>query len=87
MTDLADISGGAAFTASDEEIAEALRDAAEELDESVETVETEVAYILDSGTGMATNEGVGGAAVDANATAESDPRLEAIELYKLNSRL
>jgi hypothetical protein len=87
MTDLTDIGGGGEFTASDAEIEQALEDASEELGEAVETIEEAVAYILDSGTGSATNEGVGGTSVGANATASSDPRLEALEIYKLNSRL
>ncbi|MFB6083288.1 MAG: hypothetical protein ABEJ94_03470 [Halorientalis sp.] len=87
MTDLTDIDGGGEFTASDEEIERALEAASEELGEPVETIEAEVAYILDSGTGSATNEGVAGTSVGANATAASDPRLEALEIYKLNERI
>ncbi|WP_336002691.1 hypothetical protein [Halorientalis halophila] len=87
MTDLTDIGGGGEFTASDEEIQEALEDASEELGQPVDDIEREVAYILDSGTGSATNEGVAGTSVGANASAASDPRLEALELYKLNERI
>ncbi|MFB6142899.1 MAG: hypothetical protein ABEJ30_06105 [Halorientalis sp.] len=87
MTDLTDIDGGGEFTASDEAVQEALRETAEELGRPVEEVEEEVAYILDSGTGTATNEGVGGASVGSNDTAASDPRLEALEVYRLNERL
>ncbi|SEO27768.1 hypothetical protein SAMN05216388_1010117 [Halorientalis persicus] len=87
MTDLTEIGGGGEFTASDDEIERALEAASDELGEPVETIAEEVAYILDSGTGSATNEGVAGTSVGANATAASDPRLEALELYKLNNRI
>jgi len=87
MTDLTDIEGGGEFTATDDEVREALEETAEELGRPVEDVEEEVAYILDSGTGTATNEGVGGVAVGSNASAASDPRLEALEVYKLNEQL
>lgn len=87
MTDLTDIEGSGEFTASDEEVREATEEAAEELGKPVDTVEEEVAYILDSGTGTATNEGVGGASVGSNASAQSDPRLEALEIYRLNEQL
>lgn len=87
MTDLTDIEGGGDFTATDEEVREALEATAEELGRPVEDVEEEVAYILDSGTGTATNEGVGVVAVGSNSSAASDPRLEALEVYKLNEQL
>ncbi len=82
-----DIEGAGDFTASDDEVREALEEAAEEVGEPVDTVEEDVEYILSSGTGAATNEGVAGAGMADNENAESDPRLEAIELYKLRRQI
>lgn len=87
MTKLTEIEGGAEFTASDEEIRQALEESADELGMSVEELSEEVAYILDSGTGVSNNEGVGGAALTDNPDAQKDPRLEALELYKLRKEI
>ncbi|MDY7082249.1 MAG: hypothetical protein SXQ77_07575 [Halobacteria archaeon] len=86
MTKLTEIEG-TDFTASDEEIQEALEEAAEDLGKSVEEISEEVAYILDSGTGTANNEGVAGTGASANPDAEKDPRLEALEVYKLRQEI
>jgi hypothetical protein len=86
VTKLADIDGGD-FTASDKEIEAAVADAAEELGMDPETVSEEVAYILDSGSGRVNNEGVAGAAVGSNSDTADDPRLEALELFKLRQEL
>ena len=86
MTKLTDIDG-ADFTASDDEIRAAVEEAADDLGMSPEKVEDEVAYILDSGTGRANNEGVAGAAASDNADTNDDPRLEALEMYKLRQEL
>ncbi|MFB6082912.1 MAG: hypothetical protein ABEJ94_01540 [Halorientalis sp.] len=86
MTELTEIDG-AEFTASDEEIEQAIEAAAEDLGMSPERVAEEVAYILDSGTGRANNEGVAGAAASDNADTNDDPRLEALEMFKLRQEL
>ena len=86
MTKLTEIEG-ADFTASDEEIAAAVEDAAADLGMDPETVSEEVAYILDSGSGRVNNEGVAGAAVGSNADTADDPRLEALEGFKLRQEL
>lgn len=87
MTDLTELDGGAAFTATEEEIEAALAAAADELGQDPDEIAEEVAYILDAGTGMSTNEGVGGVAMGANEDAADDPRLEALEVYKLNEEI
>jgi hypothetical protein len=84
---LTDIDHGGELTASDDEVREAVEQAAEDLGESVADVAEAVAHILTSGTGASTNEGVGGAAVGDNSDAASDPRLEALELYRLRREL
>lgn len=86
MTKLTDIEGGD-FTASDDEIEAAVADAAADLGMDPETVSEEVAYILDSGSGRVNNEGVAGAAVGSNADTQDDPRLEALEVFKLRQEL
>lgn len=80
---------GAEFTASDEEVEEAIVDAAEELDESVETVRENVEYIMDQGEGISTsfNESVSGASLDHDEVGTGDPRLEALEIYKLRKKI
>ncbi|MFB6178396.1 MAG: hypothetical protein ABEI77_01570 [Halorientalis sp.] len=86
MTKLKDIEG-ADFTASDERIEAAVEDAAAELGMDPKKVSEEVAYILDSGSGRVNNEGVAGAAVGSNADTQDDPRLEALEVFKLRQEL
>lgn len=83
---------GAEYTASEEEVVEAIEDAAEELDQSVEEVSENVAYIMDStfeeeGVSTSFNESVSGASLDHDETGTGDPRLEALELYKLRQRI
>ena len=82
-----DIEESEEFTASEEEIESALEEAAEETGETVEAVAEGVEHIMTSGTGVATNEGVAGAGAVDNDDTESDPRLEAIELYKLRRQI
>lgn len=82
-----DIDDAGEFTATDEEVREALEEAADEVGESVERVKEGVEHILSSGTGAATNEGVAGTGMSENEDAESDPRLEAVELYKLRREI
>jgi len=86
MTKLTEIEG-ADFTASDDEIEQAIEQAADDLGMSPEKVSEEVAYILDSGTGRANNEGVAGAAASDNVDTNDDPRLEALEMFKLRQEL
>ncbi len=86
MTELTDIEG-ADFTADDEKIQAAVEEAADDLGMAPEKVEEEVAYILDSGTGRANNEGVAGAAAADNEDIDNDPRLEALEMFKLRQEL
>lgn len=86
MTKLQEIEG-ADFTAPDEEIEAAVADAADELNMDPERIHEEVAYILDSGSGRVNNEGVAGAAASANTEIHDDPRLEALELFKLRQEL
>lgn len=92
VRELAELSRGADFTAPDEEVEEAIADAAEELDRSFEEVRDNVAYILDStfddgGVSTSFNESVSGESFGFDAVGEDDPRLEALELYVLRQRL
>lgn len=90
--DLAELERGAEFTASEEEVVEAIEDAAEELDQDFEEVRENVAYIMDSsfeeeGVSTSFNESISGASLDHDETGTGDPRLEALELYKLRQRI
>ncbi|WP_226004008.1 hypothetical protein [Natrinema salinisoli] len=90
--DLNELSRGAAFTASEDEVIEAIEDAADELEQSFEEVRENVAYIMDStfdddGVSTSFNESVSGASLEHDAVGTGDPRLEALELYKLRQRL
>ncbi|MFP4632991.1 MAG: hypothetical protein ACOCT0_05085 [Halobacteriota archaeon] len=80
---------GAEFTASEEEVEDALEDAAEELGQPVEKVRENVESMMggddDPATGF--NESVTGASFAYDEVGEDDPRLEAIELYKLRQRI
>ncbi|MFB6141734.1 MAG: hypothetical protein ABEJ30_00145 [Halorientalis sp.] len=78
---------GEDYEASDEEIEQAVEEAAEDLGMDPAKVHEEVAYILDSGSGTVNNEGVGGAAATANADTQSDPRLEALEVFKFRQEI
>lgn len=90
--ELAELSRGAEFSASDEEVEEAIATAADELDRSFEEVRDNVAYILDStfdegGVSTSFNESVSGASFEFDAVGADDPRLEALELYKLRQQV
>lgn len=86
MTKLQEIEG-TEFTASDEEIEQAVQEAAADLGMAPEKIHEEVAYILDSGSGRVNNEGVAGAALTANADTHDDPRLEALEIFKFRQEI
>jgi hypothetical protein len=90
--ELRELARGASFTASDEEVEEAIAEAAEELDESEEEVRDNVAYIMDSsfeeeGVSTSFNEMVSGASLEDDTSSTGDPRLEALEMYKLRQRV
>ncbi|RBI59180.1 hypothetical protein DMJ13_23705 [halophilic archaeon] len=90
--ELRELARGASFTASDEEVDEAIAEAADELDESEEEVRNNVAYIMDStfeeeGVSTSFNEMVSGAALEDDVGSTGDPRLEALELYRLRKKL
>ncbi|PCR91335.1 hypothetical protein [Natrinema ejinorense] len=91
-TELDELARGAAFTASEEEVRDAIETAADELDQRFEDVRDNVAYIMDStfedeGVSTSFNESISGASLDHDAVGTGDPRLEALELYKLRQRL
>lgn len=90
--DLAELERGAEFTASEEEVVEAMEEVAEEFDKEFEEVRDNVAYIMDSsfdddGPSTSFNESVSGAALDVDETGTGDPRLEALEIYRLRQRV
>ncbi|WP_254535327.1 hypothetical protein [Halomarina litorea] len=90
--DLRELSRGASFTASEEEVEAAIEEAADELDQSFEEVRENVAYIIDStfeeeGVSTSFNEMVSGAGLDDDTESTGDPRLEALKMYKLRQRL
>lgn len=90
--ELRELARGAEFTATDEEVDQAIEDAAEELGESPEEVRENVAYIMDSsfdddGPSTSFNESVSGAALDVDETGTGDPRLEALEIYRLRQKV
>ncbi|RRJ32486.1 hypothetical protein [Halocatena pleomorpha] len=90
--ELRELARGAEFTATDEEVEQAIEEAAEELGESSEKVRENVAYIMDStfeeeGVSTSFNEMVSGASLDDDVSSTGDPRLEALEMYKLRQRL
>jgi hypothetical protein len=90
--ELRELARGASFTASDEEVDEAIAEAAEELDESEEEIRDNVAYIMDSsfeeeGVSTSFNEMVSGASLEEDTHSTGDPRLEALEMYKLRQRV
>jgi hypothetical protein len=81
---------GAEFTASDEEVEERIEEVADEVGQGVETVRENVEHMLDaSGDNVSTsfNESVSGASLDHDEVGEGDPRLEALELYRLRQRI
>lgn len=90
--DLRELSRGASFTASEEEVEAAIEEAADELGQSFEEVRENVAYIVDStfeeeGVSTSFNEMVSGAGLEDDAESTGDPRLEALKMYKLRQRL
>lgn len=90
--ELRELARGASFTASEEEVDEAIAAAADELDESEEEIRDNVAYIMDSsfeeeGVSTSFNEMVSGASLDEDTSSTGDPRLEALEMYKLRQRV
>lgn len=90
--ELRELARGASFTASDEEVDQAIAETADELDESEEEVRNNVAYIMDStfeeeGVSTSFNEMVSGAPLEDDIGSTGDPRLEALEMYKLRQKL
>lgn len=89
--DLEELDRGAQFTASEEEVVDAIEEVAEEFDKDFEEVRDNVAYIMDSsfddGPSTSFNESVSGAALDVDETGTGDPRLEALEIYRLRQRV
>lgn len=90
--ELRELARGASFTASEEEVDEAIAEAADELDESEAEIRDNVAYIMDSsfeeeGVSTSFNEMVSGASLDEDSSSTGDPRLEALEMYKLRQRV
>ena len=74
------------------EVTDAIEDAADELGQSFETVRGNVAYIMDSpfeeeGVSTSFNESISGASLEHDEVGTGDPRLEALELYKLRQRI
>jgi predicted transcriptional regulator len=90
--ELRELARGASFTASDEEVDQAIAEAADELGKTEEEVRDNVAYIMDStfeeeGVSTSFNEMVSGAALEDDIGSTGDPRLEALEMYKLRQKL
>lgn len=90
--ELAELERGAEFTASEEEVVEAIEAAADDLGQEFEEVRDNVAYIMDSsfeeeGVSTSFNESISGASLDHDTVGTGDPRLEALELYKLRQRV
>lgn len=90
--ELRELARGASFTASDEEVDRAIAEAAEDLDESEAEVRENVAYIMDSsfeegGVSTSFNEMVSGASLEDDLRGTDDPRLEALEMYRLRQKL
>lgn len=87
MAKLTDLEGADEFTASDEDVEAAVEEVAEDLGMTPEAVHEEVAYILSSGSDTVLNEGVGGVGAGANADSQGDPRLEALEVFRLRQEI
>lgn len=90
--DLRELARGASFTATDEEVDAAISAAAEELGMDEATVRENVAYIMDStfeenGVSTSFNEMISGASLEEDTDSTGDPRLEALEIYKLRQKL
>ena len=90
--ELRELARGASFTASDEEVDQAIAETADELNKTEEEVRNNVAYIMDStfeeeGVSTSFNEMVSGAALEDDIGSTGDPRLEALEMYKLRQKL
>jgi predicted transcriptional regulator len=81
---------GAEFTASDEEVEERIQEVADEVGQTPDKVRENVEHMLDaSGDNVSTsfNESVSGESLDHDEVGEGDPRLEALELYRLRQRI
>ena len=89
--ELREFARGAEFTASEEEVDEAIAAAAEELGQSEREVRENVAYIIDASgeEDMSTsfNEMVSGAGLNDDTESTGDPRLEALKMYKMRQRI
>lgn len=90
--ELRELARGAEFTATDEEVEKAIEETAEELGEPTEEVRENVAYIMDStfeeeGVSTSFNEMVSGTSLEDDVSSTGDPRLEALEMYKLRQRI
>lgn len=85
---------GAEFTASEEEVEERIEDVAEEVGQSAEKVRENVESMLnasddavDGGVSTSFNESVSGESLNHDEVGEGDPRLEALELYRLRQKI
>lgn len=85
---------GAEFTVSEEEVQNRIEDVAQEVGQSVEKVRKNVESMLnasddavDGGVSTSFNESVSGESLNHDEVGEGDPRLEAIELYRLRERI
>ncbi|WP_330630619.1 hypothetical protein [Halocatena halophila] len=90
--ELRELARGASFTATDEEVKAAIEETADELGQSPEEVHENVAYIMDStfeegGVSTSFNEMVSGSSLEDDHSSTGDPRLEALEMYKLRQKL
>ncbi|MDY6778975.1 MAG: hypothetical protein SV760_00175, partial [Halobacteria archaeon] len=78
------------FTASEDEVEEAISEVADELGQSEEKVRSGIEDILDSADSEVStsfNESVAGTSFENDEVGEDDPRLEALELYKLRQKI
>jgi ElaB/YqjD/DUF883 family membrane-anchored ribosome-binding protein len=81
---------GAEFTASEDEVEERIQEVADEVGKKKEEVRENVEHMLDaSGDNVSTsfNESVSGESLDHDEVGEGDPRLEALELYRLRQKI
>jgi len=83
---------GLEYTASDEELREAMEEAAEETGLDLEEVHANILNVLgldeeDEMTPSSLPEGLAGPAAADNPEAEDDPRLEALNLYLVRQQI
>jgi len=85
---------GADFTASEEEVEERIQDVADDVGQSFEKVRENVESMLradddavEGGVSTSFNESVSGESLNHDEVGEGDPRLEALELYRLRQRI